>query len=83
MNSGWNAIARFDGIVHGVVVQISTDRFSRPESSGTRSASTRAASGVNGNSTKMDGDVWLSYSTSASASAVRQWMHQCTGFLPL
>ena len=38
---------------------------------------------MNGNSTKIDGDVWFSYSTSASASAVRQWMHQCTGFLPL
>ena len=76
-------MARFDGIVHGVVVQIRTDRLSSPASAGTRVASSRAASGVNGNSTKIDGEVWFSYSTSASASAVRQWMHQCTGFLPL
>ncbi len=76
-------MARFDGIVHGVVVQIRTERLPRPASCGTRFPTSTAESAVNGNSTKMDGDVWFSYSTSASARAVRQWMHQCTGFLPL
>jgi hypothetical protein len=65
-----------------VVVQIRTETF-RPASAGTRADSSAALSGESWNSTKIDGDVWSSYSTSASASAVRQWMHQCTGFLPL
>ena len=55
--SGWKAIARFDGIVHGVVVQMRTESCSRPARPGTRCANSRAASGVNGNSTKIDGDV--------------------------
>ena len=80
--SGWNAMARFDGMVQGVVVQIKTDT-GRPASAGTRvSASARLAS-LSGNSTVIDGDTCGSYSTSASASAVRQCVHQCTGFLPL
>ncbi len=36
-----------------------------------------------GNVTWMEGEVWSAYSTSASASAVRQVRHQYTGFVPL
>ena len=53
--SGWNAIARFDGIVHGVVVQIST-LTSRPASAGSRDAS-NVSEADSGNSTKIEGDV--------------------------
>ena len=74
-------MARFAGIVHGVVVQISTEaRF--PAAAGKRAAKSAALSAASGNSTWIDGETCDSYSTSASASAVRQWMHQWTGFLP-
>ena len=38
---------------------------------------------VSAKRTQIDGLVWFSYSTSASASAVRSLMHQLTGFSPL
>src|SRR5258706_10627939 len=60
-------MARFAGNVHGVVVQISANSSSRP---------------LTGNLTYTLGDLWSAYSTSASASAVRQVAHQYTGFLP-
>ena len=42
-----------------------------------------AASEVSVKRTQIDGLMWFSYSTSASASAVRSWMHQFTGLRPL
>src|ERR1035438_3959716 len=42
-----------------------------------------AASDTSANRTQIDGLVWSAYSTSASASAVRSLMHQCTGLSPL
>ena len=68
----------FAGMVHGVVVQI-TPYTVRPASAG----SIAAASETSANRTQMEGLVWSAYSTSASASAVRSLMHQCTGFRPL
>ena len=66
------------GMVHGVVVQMSP-YTSRPASAG----SSCAASEVRAKRTQIDGLEWFSYSTSASASAVRSFMHQCTGLRPL
>ena len=66
------------GIVHGVVVQIRPYTL-RPASAG----SIAAGSDVSAKRTQIDGLVWFSYSTSASASAVRSFMHQLTGFRPL
>ena len=74
-------MARFDGMVQGVVVQMRTDA-DRAARSGASARHASALSAPSGNSTKMDGDRCGSYSTSASASAVRHLMHQCTGFLP-
>ena len=54
-----------------------------PASAGTRAAASATLTSLSGNSTVIDGDTCGSYSTSASASAVRQCVHQCTGFLPL
>ena len=69
-------------MVQGVVVQMSTET-GRPARAGAFSASAAADGPRIGNSTKIDGDRWSSYSTSASARAVRQCRHQWTGFLPL
>ncbi len=71
-------MATLAGMVHGVVVQIRPYTV-RPASAG----SIAAGSDCNAKRTQIDGLAWFSYSTSASASAVRQWMHQCTGFSPL
>ena len=68
-------------MVHGVVVQISTPA-ARSARAGASARSAGSLPVESGNSTKIDGDRWGSYSTSASASAVRHPMHQCTGFLP-
>ena len=65
-------------MVQGVVVQISPQTF-LPASAG----SIAAGSVVSAKRTQIDGLEWFSYSTSASASAVRSWMHQLTGFRPL
>src|SRR6266436_3304131 len=65
-------------MVQGVVVQISP-HTRRP----CRFGSTFAALFASAKRTQMDGLEWFSYSTSASASAVRSWMHQLTGFSPL
>src|SRR5436189_6477156 len=77
-SAGWNAIATFAGIVQGVVVQISP--YTRLRVS---AESIAAGSEVRTKRTQIDGLVWFSYSTSASASAVRSLMHQLTGFNPL
>ena len=74
--SGWTAIARFAGSVHGVVVQIS-----RPGAPGSRTLN-RALNSPGfsaGNSTHTLGSSRSAYSSSASASAVRLAMLQCTG----
>ena len=75
MASGWQMTASSAGSVQGVVVQMSTKSFpahsSRP--SGTVVISKR---------TKMAGLTSSPYSISASASAVWQWEHQCTGLEP-
>ncbi len=47
------------------------------------SGSMAAGSEVSAKRTQMDGLEWLAYSTSASARAVRSWMHQLTGLSPL
>ena len=71
------------GSVHGVVVQI-TALTRVPRSAGTFASSAACASAEAGKRTSMDGLSWLSsYSISASASAVRSVMHQCTDFLAL
>ncbi len=62
-------MARLAGSVHGVVVQI-TSRAARPRSFGSGSGAVRSKA------TWIDGEVCSSYSTSASASAVRSVMHQ-------
>src|SRR5262245_1893609 len=72
-SSGWTAMARLAGSVHGVVVQITADTGPGTPSSGVSK----------GNFTYTDGVRCSSYSTSAWASAVLQCMHQCTGFRPL
>ena len=69
---------RLAGIVHGVVVQISP-HTRLPANAG----SIEPGSLFSAKRTQMEGLVWFSYSTSASASAVRSWMHQLTGFNPL
>ena len=58
-----------------------TDETGKPLFEPTPSAKRRARSGPStaSNLTSIDGDVRSSYSTSASASAERQSMHQCTG----
>ena len=63
-------MARLAGMVQGVVVQIRIET-GRPAYSLRDGGSSRS-----GNFTVMDGDVWSWYSTSASARAVRQEMHQ-------
>ena len=75
---GLYAMAMLAGMVHGVVVQMRPNT-SRPA----RSGWIFAGSEVNSKRTQIDGLVWSLYSTSASASAVRSLMHQCTGLRPL
>ena len=64
-------------MVQGVVVQITAKagRSGRP-------AAIDSQPRMMGKRTRIDGDFFSSYSTSASASAVRQEMHQCTGLCP-
>jgi hypothetical protein len=71
------------GSVQGVVVQITANRFF-PRSDGWRSSSLACSAAARGKRTSMDGLTWASsYSTSASARAVLQEMHQYTDFLAL
>ena len=78
---GPKATARFCGIVHGVVVQITTRAPSR-------SVRMQPSSGVNsccattGKPTQIMWLVWSWYSTSASASAVCSTGDHITGFEP-
>ena len=65
-------MARLAGIVHGVVVQITTEAPSRSPSSVS----------VIGNFTQIVGEVFSWYSTSASASAVFSTDDHITGFEP-
>ena len=67
------------GSVHGVVVQMMVATFFLPSSA----ASILPASLVSGYRTHTLGLECISYSTSASASAVLSWMHQYTDFRPL
>src|SRR6185437_1171001 len=77
-SSGWNATAIDAGRVHGVVVQIIV--FTRLPA---RAVSIFSGALVIRYFTQMLGLVCVSYSTSASASAVLSWMHQYTGRSPL
>src|SRR4051812_45751087 len=70
-NSGWKATAMDAGSVQGVVVQIMVLTSFPP-----RAASIFVGSLVSAYFTQTLGLVWLSYSTSASASAVLSWIHQ-------
>src|SRR5437870_2497220 len=70
-NSGWKATAMDAGNVQGVVVQMMVFTFF-PASAG----SIFAESLVSAYFTYTLGLVCISYSTSASASAVLSWMHQ-------
>ena len=64
-------MARLAGMVHGVVVHITMETLF-PLSSG----ASRVRSDIMGNLTNMEGELCSSYSTSASARAVLQEMHQ-------
>ena len=78
-----NATARFAGSVQGVVVQM-TAETRLPASSACFARSAAYWSSFSAKRTSIDGLVWFSsYSTSASASAVRHEMHQWTDFLAL
>ena len=71
------------GIVQGVVVQMTTLKGAPsklPDGNSTRSASARLSTTLN--ATSIAGEVCSWYSTSASASALRQSKHQLTGFRP-
>ncbi len=71
-------MARLAGMVQGVVVQM------RPKTRREARAGWSApGSEANAKRTQMEGLEWFSYSTSASASAVRQCRHQFTGLRPL
>jgi len=72
-------MARFAGIVHGVVVQITTYMSCLFASSGIFVEKSLFVL----NFTKIEGAEESAYSTSASASAVTQEEHQYTGFFPL
>src|SRR5438067_2345563 len=70
--------------VQGVVVQMATSTRTAPRVAAGRAM--RAASSartVTRNATSIAGEIFSSYSTSASASAERQSRHQYTGFTPL
>ena len=71
------------GSVQGVVVQMTVQTFF-PRSAGCFAASRSVSAAARGKRTSIQGLTWFSsYSTSASARAVRQEMHQCTDFLAL
>src|SRR6185369_16005030 len=70
-------MARLAGIVQGVVVQMTTQ-----SSFTARTGRSAETSSYSLNITKIEGEVWSAYSTSASARAVTHDEHQCTGFLP-
>ena len=72
---GFTAIAKFEGIVQGVVVHITTSAFSNPSLALLSSSSLKA--------THIEELVWSLYSISASARAVAQGIDQYTGFLLL
>ncbi|MNN08112.1 hypothetical protein D3C81_1209600 [compost metagenome] len=71
------------GMVHGVVVQITTQP-GLPAScaTGTWKACASFSGSANGKPTSIDRSVLSLYSTSASASAEPQSKHQFTGFRP-
>ena len=64
-----------EGMVQGVVVQMM-------KSAGPSKDSRPAGLEVISKRTKMEGDVSSPYSISASARAVWQCLHQCTGLWP-
>jgi hypothetical protein len=67
------AIARFDGIVHGVVVQITNATGAEPLAPNTLRSAAGSAAGI---ATVISGSFLLWYSSSASASAVLHCQHQ-------
>ncbi len=67
-----------DGRVQGVVVQMAAKVLAGSAMGKT----SRSLGSVSGKRTNTECEVWSAYSTSASARAVRQEQHQCTGFLP-
>ena len=72
-------MARLAGSVQGVVVQMTAKVRSGGSPAGNRSS----CPGARAKATWTVGEVCSWYSTSASASAVLQWMHHCTDFMPL
>jgi hypothetical protein len=78
-NSGCAAIAWLPGSVQGVVVQITAAARGLPDAPKARAT---AASSAAAKATSIAGEVLSSYSTSASASAEPQSMHQFTGLRP-
>jgi hypothetical protein len=74
------ATARLPGRVQGVVVQITANCGSFGTS--TPKACARCSLSATGKATSIAGEVLSSYSTSASASAEPQSMHQFTGLRP-
>ena len=73
--SGFTAIARFEGRVHGVVVQITISASLRPRRLFDSSSSLKA--------THMEVLVCSAYSISAYARALAHGIDQYTGFLLL
>jgi hypothetical protein len=73
--------AWFDGMVHGVVVQITMKPFI-VGSDGRPKALASFSGSANGKPTSIAGSRLSWYSTSASASAEPQSKHQLTGFRP-
>ncbi|MDH5287447.1 MAG: hypothetical protein OEX23_12560 [Betaproteobacteria bacterium] len=76
--------AWLDGIVHGVVVQITawigpSGAFARPNA---RASFARSSPSGSGKPTSIAMSWRSSYSTSASASALPQSKHQFTGLSP-
>ena len=79
--SGCTLSAWFDGMVHGVVVQMTMKPFS-VGSDGRPKAAASFSGSANLKPTSMAGSRFSAYSTSASASADWQSKHQLTGFRP-
>ena len=70
-------MARLAGSVHGVVVQITTPAlFASKSAASTPKAFAIAAVSATGNLTSMAGETLSLYSTSASANAEPQSVHQ-------
>src|SRR5690625_6374338 len=69
-SSGCSAMAKFDGRVHGVVVQMTTEIF-RPSAA----SFNHCGAATKSNFTYTLGALYGAYSTSASASAVRSEEH--------